>query len=241
MLFYILLCLLCLARLLNHEDKEKILIQMLNETMVTSDGGEMIRHIIFDLGNVLIEIHPEKVIKEFARHCQADSEDFKKFYLSELHLGFMGGRFNIEEFYQIMNKKFPCNLSPEKFYSIWELVIGNLKEGMQPIIEHLEKKYILSICSNTDPWHWNKAMREIPILKRFQNYFLSYEMKLNKPDARVFQYILTKLEASGPECLFIDDTLDNIKVAQNFGIHTIWSSDPSDIQKQLKTFQINLE
>ncbi len=201
----------------------------------------MIRHIIFDLGNVLIDVYPEKAVQEFARHCRANIEEFKQFYLSELHLGFMGGRFNIEEFYQIMNKKFPCDLSPEKFYSIWELVIGDLKDGVAQIIEGLEKNYILSICSNTDPWHWNKAMKEIPLLKKFQYYFLSFEMKMNKPDPQVFQHILNKLQVKGHECVFVDDTLENIKAAQTFGIQTIWSSEPNDIKNKLKSFHINLE
>lgn len=201
----------------------------------------MIRHIIFDLGNVLIEVYPEKAIQEFTRHCRANMEEFKQFYLSELHLGFMGGRFNVKEFYRIMSEKFPCDLSFEKFYAIWELVIGDLKDGVAQIIEGLEKNYILSICSNTDPWHWNKVMKEIPLLKKFQHYFLSFEMKLNKPDPRVFQHILNKLPAKGHECVFVDDTLENIKVAQTFGIQTIWSSEPTDIKNRLKFLQINLE
>jgi HAD superfamily hydrolase (TIGR01509 family) len=198
----------------------------------------MIRHIIFDLGNVLIHIHPDKVMKEFMECCHLTAEDIKKFYLSDLHLGFMGGQYEPEKFYRIMNKKFPTQLSPGEFLRIWELVIGEPKEGIEQIITLLSQRYILSVCSNTDPWHWQKVMREISLMKKFHHFFLSFEMKLNKPDPEVFKYLLHELNAKGQQCLFIDDTQENIKVAQELGFQTIWSSEPKEIEDKLKELNI---
>lgn len=198
----------------------------------------MIRHIIFDLGNVLIHIHPDLVMKEFMERYHLTVDDIKNFYLSDLHLGFMEGRFKPEEFYQIMMRKFPAPLTAEEFIRIWETVIGEPKQGIDQIITQLNRKYTLSVCSNTDPWHWNKVLREIPMIKKFQHFFLSFEMKLNKPNPQVFKYLLAKLRAEGRECLFIDDTRENIQVAQEFGIQTIWSSDPKTIEQELHSLKV---
>jgi len=48
--------------------------------------------------------------------CHLTIEDIKSFYLSDLHLGFMEGRFEPEEFYQIMMKKFPTPLSLPEYH-----------------------------------------------------------------------------------------------------------------------------
>ena len=198
----------------------------------------MIRHLIFDLGNVLIHIHPELVMKELMEKCHLTIEDIKSFYLSDLHLGFMEGRFEPEEFYQIMMKKFPTPLSLPEFIRIWEIVIGEPKQGIHRIVSQLVEKYTLSVCSNTDPWHWNKVLREIPLIRKFHHYFLSFEMKLNKPDPQVFNFVLSRLKADGRECVFIDDLEENVRAAEKCGILSIWSSDPGELEQKLKTLKI---
>ena len=62
----------------------------------------MATHIIFDLGNVLIHIHPELAMKGFEEACGIKQAKLRKFFLSDLHLGFMEGVYSPGEFFKTM-------------------------------------------------------------------------------------------------------------------------------------------
>jgi HAD superfamily hydrolase (TIGR01509 family) len=198
----------------------------------------MIKHILFDLGNVLIEIHPHLVIEEFAEKCNLRSDYVRKFYLSYLHLDFMEGRHSPPMFYQMMMEKYPCNLSLPEFRAIWNKVIGQPKDGIAEIISQLQNRYVLSVCSNTDAWHWQKVLDEIDFIKAFTHYFLSFRLKHNKPHRAVYEAILNTLPASGEECFFIDDTEGNILAAKEFGIRGVVADNAQTIRTALKRYDL---
>jgi len=198
----------------------------------------MVEHIIFDLGNVLLNIHPHRTMDQFAKRCQYSKEIIHSFYLSDLHLGFMAGKYTPENFYREMITKFPCAIKIEEFQSIWNGVIGLPKPGIKALVDQLTKKYQLSICSNTDPWHWQLALENMKFPHLFSHYFLSFEMKMNKPNPEVFKHMLEALSTSGEKCLFIDDTYENIEAAERLGYKCIYGQDPQTFTKELIKLQI---
>ncbi|MFZ0389693.1 MAG: HAD-IA family hydrolase [Calditrichia bacterium] len=198
----------------------------------------MIKYIIFDLGNVLVEIHPQRTMEAFARRCNWSRDIVSSFYLSDLHLGFMDGKFPPGEFYRIMMERHPCNIDPAEFKSLWNQVIGEPKDGIEDLLSQLEKKFILAVCSNTDPWHWQKVVNKFSFIKKFKHNFLSFEMGVNKPDSRIFEMILKDLNIMGNSCIFIDDLKENIDAALKTGITGICSSDPAEIKGELQSMKI---
>ena len=198
----------------------------------------MVKHIIFDLGNVLVNIHPQKVMKKFAYYCKLTKKQINTFYLSDIHLGFMDGSISTSAFYSIMMEKFSCNIPEDHFISIWNEVIGKPKNGIDKIIEVLSQRYELSICSNTDPWHWAYVKKRISFINLFSNYFLSFKMKVNKPNSKVFEILLFKLSANPEECIFIDDTHENTEVAKKMGFLTISADSSLTIVQGLKKYNL---
>lgn len=193
----------------------------------------MIKHVIFDLGNVLLNIHPDRAMKTFAEKGKIKIEDINRFFLSDLHLDFMAGKYTPEELYEKIKQLYKIDLDIDNFFDIWNLVIGEPKNGIIPIIEGLNSNFKLSICSNTDPIHWKYCLEQFSFLKLFKNCFLSFELKHNKPDREVFEFILKVLNTVGEECLFIDDSYPNIETAQRFGINTIHGEEPGKIKEEL--------
>jgi HAD superfamily hydrolase (TIGR01509 family) len=189
--------------------------------------------VIFDLGNVLLNIHPDKAMKTFAEKGKIKIENINRFFLSDLHLDFMAGKYNPDVLYEKIKQLYKIDLDIDNFFNIWNLVIGKPKDGIIPIIKQLNSNFELSICSNTDPIHWKYCLGEYDFLKLFKNYFVSFELKHNKPDPEVFEHILKELNTVGEECLFIDDSYPNIEAAQKFGINTIHGEEPAKIKEEL--------
>lgn len=200
-----------------------------------------VQHIIFDLGNVLVNIHPEKAMKGFMGACGLTEEQVKSFYLSQLHLDFMSGKYTGEEFYQTMSQKFDCQIPLQQFKEIWHLVIGAPKPGIPELVKTLAEHYTLSVLSNTDPWHWEFVKDRDSYLDNFRHYFLSFAMGVNKPDEKIFRLVLKELGTQPDNCVFIDDTEENTLAAQKLGFKTIWAANPEEIREKLAQFvTINL-
>lgn len=193
----------------------------------------MIKHIIFDLGNVLLNIHSERAMAAFAKKSNLPRKEIEKFFLSELHMAFMGGQYSPDQLFGILKSQYRLDLDFGTFCSIWNLVIGEPKDGIIPLINQLNPKFKLSLCSNTDPIHWDYCLRQFPFLQRFRNYFLSFEMKRNKPDRAIFEKILEELKTTGQECVFIDDTLANIEAAKELDFHVVHAQEPEKMRDEL--------
>ena len=55
----------------------------------------------------------------------------------------------------------------------------------------------------------------------FDVLFLSYEMRICKPDAEIFHQVLQCEGANAEECLFIDDSRKNTDAAKSLGFQVL--------------------
>lgn len=169
----------------------------------------------------------------FAETSKLPKNDIDRFFLSEIHLKFMSGEYSANQFLEILKSQYRLELDFSTFCSIWNLVIGKPKDGIVDIVNELTGKFTLSICSNTDPIHWKYCCEQFTFLSNFQNHFLSFEIKYNKPAIEVFEHVLAILHVRGEECVFIDDSYPNIEAAKKLGFHTIHAEEPDGIRDEL--------
>lgn len=192
-----------------------------------------IKYIIFDLGNVLVNIHPRETMQALALRCGKDVSEIQSLFLSEAHNGFMDGSLTPEQFHRNFSEEYRCNISFDEFITTWNRLIGTAKEGIDEIVEQLAANFTLAVCSNTDPLHWEIARQTLPFLNRFDHYFLSFEMQRLKPDPLMFQRVLSSLKAGAEQCVFIDDTEENILRAKALGFRVIHASESKSIRSEL--------
>lgn len=83
-----------------------------------------------------------------------------------------------------------------------------------------------------------------PITDFFDTLFLSYEMGICKPDARIFLKALEMEQMKADECLFIDDSKKNTDAAEKVEIHTLFVTSNSDwmpaLEERLKELDENI-
>ena len=72
-----------------------------------------------------------------------------------------------------------------------------------------------------------------PFFRTFEGIVISGEEKLKKPDERIFRLLLERYELAAEECLFIDDSLVNVRAAEHLGFEVIHLADPSDLKDNL--------
>ena len=154
-----------------------------------------------------------------------------------------------DDFVPYVQQTFP-NLNPEEIFKPWnkanigELTSleiwtaigfqGNLEnieknyldtielnDGFLDFIEAVRKKYKLAIISN-DSSRWSKYLREkFNINHYFDVISISGDLKIRKPDERIFQLTIEKLAVDAAECLYIDDRRGYLGAAKKVGMNTI--------------------
>jgi glucose-1-phosphatase len=92
----------------------------------------------------------------------------------------------------------------------------------------LKPKYKLFLLSNTNHIHLN-AFNKIYLEKKrdklfeafFDKAYYSCKMGLRKPNADIYEFVLTENNLDAGKVLFVDDSAQNIEAAKILGMQTI--------------------
>ena len=206
---------------------------------------ESIKNIIFDLGNVIINIDPEQTAIEMKK---LGFNDFEKSYslLSQTNLfDFLEkGLIKPEQFHKEINSQLRTEVNSEEIDKAWGAMLLDFPKERIELIQNLKKKYRLFLLSNTNEIHYNQYNNDLinqfgfGLNSLFEKAYYSFELGMRKPDANIFEYALKDADLNPSETLFIDDLEKNIDVADKMGINTIWLdiSKGDDIREKLNGF-----
>lgn len=96
-----------------------------------------------------------------------------------------------------------------------------LMDGFREFITKVKKDYKLAIISN-DSSRWSRYIREkFQLNQYFDVISISGDLKMEKPDERIFQLTIEKLGVAAKECLYIDDRVRNLQAAQRVGMNAV--------------------
>ena len=200
----------------------------------------MIKNIIFDLGGVIITIDQPEAVRRFASLGLPDAEKALDPYTQSGIFGDLeAGKITDEEFRVAFSQLVGREVTWEECQYGW---LGYRKELPRRNVEILKRLrqegYRLILLSNTNSYmmHWAESPAFDGEGHTLSHYFdaayKSYQVKLMKPDARFFQYVLKQENILPSETLFVDDGAHNIEAAANLGLHTFqpvngedWTSD----------------
>lgn len=74
----------------------------------------------------------------------------------------------------------------------------------------------------------------------FDDIIISGEVKLAKPDRRIFKLFLERTGREARQCVYIDDSKTNIAVAQKLGFQCIHFQSPAQVESNLAVWGIQL-
>ncbi len=78
------------------------------------------------------------------------------------------------------------------------------------------------VLLSTDVSEWSRYITEYHRLDGyFKEKIVSGDVGLRKPDPEIYRYTLKTLGVSGADCLFVDNSVENLRAAEAFGITPI--------------------
>ena len=183
----------------------------------------MINAIIFDFGDVFINLKKETSIEEFKKlGLDGPNED-----LLEHNDLFEKGKITELQFINSFLKHIP-NASIEEIIKAWNSVIGDFPLYRLEFLQMLSSRYRLFLLTNTDSIHISRFEHKVGMsfytdfYRCFEKVYYSYEMGMRKPDAEIFSTLIRKHDLSPKRTLFVDDKKDNTDAAESLGLH-VWN------------------
>ena len=96
-----------------------------------------------------------------------------------------------------------------------------INEGFYTFAKKIKKHSKLALISN-DSREWSNYLREKYDLDvYFDVITISGELKIKKPDERIFLYTLDRLGCAPSDCIYVDDRRYNLEAAQKLGMDVI--------------------
>jgi 2-haloacid dehalogenase len=193
--------------------------------------------VIFDLGGVLIDWNPRYLYRKLFNGDDAAMEHFlANICTNEWNVQQDAGR-PLTEAYKLL-----CDKHPDKKHLIeaWggrfdEMMSGQI-EGTVAILEELYSKGVpLYALTNWSAETFPYALKRFKFFKRFRGIVVSGELKLIKPDRRIFEHLLNKYDVKAQDSVFIDDAPYNVAGTNSLGIHAIHFTGPAPLRQELAT------
>lgn len=194
----------------------------------------MIRNIIFDVGNVLVEYSWERMLEALHITGKAYDAVAKATALSPMWNELDRSLLSDEEILQGF-----INNAPEYEREI-RLVWDNIPESIhcydysvEWVRKFRKKGYKTYILSNYSKRGYEVTKQELPFVADMDGVLFSYEVKLVKPEPEIYQTLLEKFQLKPEECVFLDDNEKNIIAAREAGIHAIHFKNKEQAEEEL--------
>ncbi len=194
----------------------------------------MIKNIIFDMGNVLLQYDPGVCLDHFVEQ-EEDRALIRRelFEGPEWVEGDLGHLTDEERFYGV-SKRVPERLHRElkACTEQWHMCMQPVAGAKEFCGYAKEQGYRIFVLSNASSSFYQYFQRFAP-LDYFDGIVVSCDIHMIKPDVRIYQYLLDKYQLKPEESFFIDDMPGNVAGAEKAGIHgAVFHGDFTEIRKR---------
>jgi putative hydrolase of the HAD superfamily len=189
-----------------------------------------IKNIIFDLGNVLLNLDFDASINAF-KELGMDQQVLNKqqAYADPVFYDLEVGRISKQEFNERVRKVLKnSDATNQQIEDAWYAMICDIPFERISLVQKLAKSFNVYLFSNTNQIHIERLHNDfykehnIEFPSLFVKDFYSHEIHARKPDLESYKKVIELSGVMPDETLFVDDLEKNIIGAQKAGLKTFW-------------------
>lgn len=183
----------------------------------------MIKNVIFDFGNVLIDWNPAYL---FLPYFDGDVEKctyFTEHICNREWFTRMDRGESMDKCVAELQATYPEYADAvAMFRDRWFEMCNGEIPGMLELILDLKSKGVgVYGLTNWPAETFSEARRRFKTIANIDNIVVSSFVKLAKPEPAIYQQLLTRYDLKPEECVFIDDRKDNVNAAISLGMSGI--------------------
>ena len=199
--------------------------------------------IFFDIGGVLLTIHPDVMITKISNLTNIPFKILKDSFPEDQHDLYEKGEITDLEWFQAYKKSLPNvnSLTEHEFWIAWSMLIGKETEVLDILIR-LKKNYKVWLLSNTNSYHiMNEVENNFAFPNLVDGKIYSFEVRSRKPEKKIYEVACKKANVEPYKSIFIDDLESNIVGANKIGMNGIHYINTNQLNIKLETYRLNYE
>jgi glucose-1-phosphatase len=190
-----------------------------------------IKTIVFDLGNVIIDLDIERTWSSLKHHLGDNFfEKMSKIYPNrDIFIDFEIGIISEKTFFDTLQSAAEGPLSIRALMEAWNAMLLTINPKRFKMLAQLKTKYNVFLLSNTNETHVNFvdgylqtvygfSIKEFDA-RYFHRVYYSHLIHLRKPNVNIYDFVINDAQIEPAETLFVDDNADNIKGVLAAGWH----------------------
>ena len=182
----------------------------------------MIRNIIFDVGNVILNFNIKEVLESFT-----DDKEEQKFILENIinspewlkNALIDTGYISREDAIEIVKDR--TNHCNDKLITDFLNNYNNFAKVDKNVLKMIkslkDKNYKIFLLSNINPYT-HESIKKSGIFEIIDGYVFSYQEHKVKPYISIYKTLLERYSLIPSESVFIDDNIENIRTGNSLGI-----------------------
>ncbi|MCQ2064937.1 MAG: HAD family phosphatase [Bacteroidaceae bacterium] len=199
----------------------------------------MLKNVIFDYGNVLIDWSPWYL---FLPHFGGDESKCRHFVENicsrEWFTRIDRGESMDSCIAQLQSQYPEYAQDIALFRDRWFDMCHGEIPGMQQLIDSLKAQGVgVFGLSNWPAETFSRAREKFHVLGSIDRYVISSHVGLAKPDPAIYRLLMDRYGLEPSECVFVDDRTDNVNAAVSLGMHGIlFEGSAEKLEKELFSF-----
>lgn len=196
-----------------------------------------IKAVFFDLGGVILRTEYQAPRQHLAESFGMDYDDIDKVVFGGGPKGSAArasiGEITEEEHWKNVMKT--LKLPASEYERVREEFFAGdvVDHEIVDFLRSIKPKYKVGLISNA----WN-GLRDYIVREKFDDAFhhmiISAEVRVAKPDPKIYHIALEQLQVQAEEAVFVDDFIENIEACEKVGMKGIHFKDPKSALQQLK-------
>lgn len=175
---------------------------------------------IFDLGNVVIKLAYERVVRAISADAEASRDELVR--LMDDPGGYRDlerGLVSFEEFYHFFESRVRYRGDLQTFRALWADFFDGPVEGIEEVLGQVRAQYRVAFLSNSNEVHAEVIPRKFaPLFRKDDRFIFSHRYRCAKPDPEFFRRALEVLGTTAAQTIYTDDLLENVNAARQLGI-----------------------
>lgn len=199
-----------------------------------------IEAIVFDWGGVLIEFPPPKVYEYCAKVLDVPFDSLSR-AAEKFDRDFQKGSITEDRFWELICKE--VDAEKPKIKSLWKKAFRYAYEPREDVFSlasSLHKKgYKVALLSNTE------APAAEFFFERKYDFLdavvLSCHEGMRKPDRRIYEIVLGRLEVKPEQAVLVDDRKENLDGAGKVGMKAILFKNVAQVKSELSSLSVRMD
>ena len=201
--------------------------------------SQKVRNLLFDLGNVIIDLDIDKTIDDLDKLFRPDGD---RSIVEKINKEYECGRVSTDIFINTLLSQCGRNVQAIDIMNAWNGMLVGIPVHRLEMLIMLRDKFNVYLLSNTNELHldWvHRYMKNVHGVQDFEKRYFdqayySHLVGDRKPLASIYKHIIDDAYMTPGLTLYMDDVKENIDVAEKLGFKTHLVENGEDIAEYLK-------